>query len=203
MELFDALTERIRAEEINRLREEEMELMTTYEGYLKKMMDLFRVDEVSEWCNRLNGILGTLAKAAADQAQIEDGFKPLLDQDLGSAEIKEMSDRVEELIEGNAKLTEQEAVLTGEIADLEEELFQIVQELDGFKEWGGQSQDKEISALWEGRIRCKVCGNNKRDCVLSTCMHAMCRACADHSGNVCPMCGVKFGDDCVRPLIFQ
>jgi chromosome segregation ATPase len=201
-DLFDVVASSLRTEELSRVRQREQERISIYEDNLKKIVDLMKVDQISEWCRALTEVSTALAKTKAEQKAIEADFGPLLDDKLGAGELKEMSDRVEELLESNAKLVEQETELMGEIADLDEELFQVAEELESHKECP-VGDDPDVIAVWEKRIKCKVCGVNKRDCFLVTCRHAVCRKCVDGAKGGCPVCGVKFSADAVKPFFFN
>jgi hypothetical protein len=201
LELFRAVSDFCKAEEIVRLHQREIERMTTYHQHLTTVIDLMKADQIADWCAELTEVSGQIAAAIAEQKEIQAAFEPLLSDDLGRDEVARMNDDVEALMAVNARLVEEEAVLECQIVDAEEELFQVLQELECFKDVDEDDDEQELQA----RVICPVCRENERNCILAGCGHPVCRQCiaAAKEAGKCPVCSAQFGEADVRPFILQ
>jgi predicted nuclease with TOPRIM domain len=138
--------------------------MAVYHTHLRKIIDLMRVDQIQDWCNQLMDVSRVLAEAVAEQQEIQAKFEPLLDDELGREEISRLEEEIEELIVMNSKLLEDEAVLQCQVADAEEELFQVMQELAAYEE----------PVDPDDMVTCPVCKEKPRNCLLVGCGHPVC-----------------------------
>jgi hypothetical protein len=194
-ELFRMAASLSKSEEISRLQQQEFEQMTVYHDHLQRIIELMKVEQIQDWCEQLIEVSRVLAEAIAEQQEIQAKFEPLLDEQLGNEEIAELEREIEELIITNSQLLEDEAVLQCQVADAEEELFRLTQEVVPYK---------DINEL-DDMIICPVCNVNFRNCFLMTCGHPICRGCMEAAKATyeCPICNTPFKEDSVRPFILE
>jgi hypothetical protein len=125
--------------------------------------------------------------------EVETQFSALLSDQLGPEEMKKITDDVEELLSTNTRLIEDEATLDYELADAQEELFQVLQEIDD------EDDEEELQAM----LICPLCAANERDAMIVTCGHVMCMGCTQVHAGRCPICERPFERGDVKPFFFQ
>jgi len=71
---------------------------------------------------------------------------------------------------------------------------------------GDTMVDDDLDSLYRERLKCSVCSERDRQCVLKRCAHTFCEQCINkclHSRNrKCPKCHAPFGDaDIIRFIL--
>ena len=195
-DLFFLVAEYYKDEELARMNKNEVDDIVEYHENLQTIIEAMNVANVSAWCEQLQTVSDALARAISEQKEIEAQIKPLMEASFGVKEVAKLKQDLDAIIERNAKLAEQEGVLQSEATDLEEELFQIVQELNVYHE---ETDDGEDIVL------CPCCHKNDRDCIITSCCHPICKSCAEASkeDHKCPVCEKEFTDDCIKPFYWQ
>lgn len=200
---FAVIVESFKNTEVVKLEAREIEDLEKYREDLKTMIDLMDVDHIFGWCSELEEVSMTLASSVNSQKRdVEVLFEQLLREDMGADEVAKMTEEIETMATRSAILVEREATCRSELVAAEEELFQVTQELDGFKESGF---DKKEAREYGSMIWCPICKNGRRDCILTTCFHPICGRCVDASRetHTCPICSNPFTDESVKPFFMQ
>ena len=63
--------------------------------------------------------------------------------------------------------------------------------------------DEESMKRFKQMVICPICSQNRRDSILTSCGHPICRACLQKSEGVCPICSVPFTEDNIKPFFMQ
>lgn len=194
-ELFTLVWGECTDEEIVRVNELEVRDTAEYHENLQTIIDMMKVDEITAWCDELQTVSECLARAVSDQKEIEKQVMPLLEESFGVKEVAKLKQDLENVIDMNAQLAEQEVALKAQTADLVEELFQVSQELGAYEE----EEDGEDIAM------CPVCQTNERNCIVTPCLHPICKSCAEASreSHKCPVCQQEYPDDGIKPFYLQ
>ena len=87
-----------------------------------------------------------------------------------------------------------------------ENLFAVIQELVVNQQSSAaihsEIEKKQIKKL-QKLILCPCCHKNKRDCLLTPCMHPICKQCMKNAKGSCPLCKTSFTQKDVKPFYFQ
>ena len=69
----------------------------------------------------------------------------------------------------------------------------------------GTMVDEDLGSLYRARVKCSVCGERDRSCVLKRCGHTFCEQCItkclQNRNRKCPTCHTAFGDTDVVKLV--
>jgi len=71
---------------------------------------------------------------------------------------------------------------------------------------GDTTVDDDLGSLYRQRVKCSVCGERDRECVLKRCSHTFCEQCiakcVQNRNRKCPKCHASFGEaDIVRFIL--
>ena len=75
----------------------------------------------------------------------------------------------------------------------------------GSADTDGTMVDEDLGSLYRARVKCSVCGERDRSCVLKRCGHTFCEQCItkclQNRNRKCPTCHTAFGDTDVVKLV--
>jgi E3 ubiquitin-protein ligase BRE1 len=68
-------------------------------------------------------------------------------------------------------------------------------------------EDNEMLQMSLGMLRCSLCSDRFKDCVISKCFHLFCKVCLDkilrkERNSKCPSCSEKFTSDDIKQVYF-
>lgn len=119
-------------------------------------------------------------------------------------QLEESSQRLEQVQLDLAKQNKSNAALERENRDLREQTVALKRKQRSDVGHGDiEGLEAELSLL-KARLRCSVCSHRDQNVIITKCCHTFCRECINENLKVrlrkCPGCGVKFGEDDVKPI---
>jgi len=206
--LFKLIAENKKADEESLLQRDEMLQLSKYEKSIHDAFESLHLDDMAKWCEDLSSIMKNLNGCIDEQKNIEEELKEFFTKDEETDSIEEKKKEIEELSKmnyqmsmaiGNAKLDLENAI---------EDLFRVQQEVEKYKNYVPECIDKKNSPLQAKKhinmAICPICNKARRDTILSTCCHVMCRSCLDMNHDLlCPICQKPYSPDNIKPFYLQ
>jgi len=199
-----------KCEEQVRLCNREIEQLNKFEKLLQEFNDLIKLSEANTWVSELESIKSSFDEIDKQTNELQSLISPLIEREDSvngyCYEIDDMQKRIDELTQERNSLDQQEEQLEIEFSDVSEELFSIIQELEVLQKTSVDSrsmmQEKKIQK-YQTYVLCPICKQQRRDVILAKCLHPICRQCAEKAGKKCPVCGVSFSSEDIRPFYMQ
>ena len=208
-----------KAEIEEKLHNEELEQLRTYEENLKNVLDMLKFKEMGEWCDKLSEIGAGFANAAVSQNNIIKDMHNLLglNNEPGrngrfdnastlESKIAAKKKEIEELSFTNYTLTNEISKMKLELNEIIDEQYRLEHDLQISDEWLPDYIDKnnpEQIKKYKEKILCPVCKANRRNTILTSCGHPICRSCVDKANYKCPICSKHFDNINVKPFFLQ
>jgi hypothetical protein len=204
---FGSQITRERAEEEVRMQQTELELLTKYEAGLKGALDSLKIDEMSTWCDELGEIGAAFSQLAQAQQKIVDELQKCTAGEGREGQTEAKRKEIEDLSALNYRMCADVARAQLELDAVKEDEFRAKQTLEQYRQWLPSSinpENEQQVQEYRRKITCPICRANRRDSILTSCCHVMCRTCIDRSvSRKCPICGMPFTEAQIRPFFFQ
>lgn len=187
----------------------ELTQLTSYEKYLTELSDLLKVRDIENWNQNLALVTTAFSELQEESTALAEAVTPLIEvkSDTESdAELEAMENKVNELLEERIRLSKELTDIALDNAHATEELYNTVTKFTVLESDSAncrsESEEKQILKLQE-KILCPICHKNRRNCLITTCMHPICKNCMAEAGGQCPICGESFDDEDVKMFWFQ
>ena len=210
--IYKAASDNYKAEELVRQNQRKVEQLTRYEKYLNEMQDLLKVNEIKAWAAKIDEVADSLETLQHESERLDELMKPLIREDTEEEnaeyerEIEALEQRTQELIQERIRIENEIADAQLEHDTASEELFTVVQDLAAMQQASpacrSEVEEKQMLKL-QKYILCPCCKANRRNCLISTCMHPICKDCMKRANGVCPVCKTSFTKNDVKPFYFQ
>ena len=207
--IFNVVCEHLKNEETNRLFSREIEQLNKFENYLQEFNELLKVKDITLWSNEIDKISLILNEVDNDYLDLKNIIDSLINnfnENELEKEIELYQKEIDELFIENKNLDQEDYQLDLEISNSTEELFSTIQEIELLQKTSADEftliEEKKIQKF-QSYITCPICKINDRDCIISTCLHPICRSCLEKSGKKCPVCNNSFSNDDVKPFFLK
>ena len=204
--IFGVVLAQCKAEEDAKQQALELELLSKYEDSVRDVMSSIRLAEMEQWCNELGEIGSSFAEIADVQKKIMDELDKYAKVEDIEAKTAEKRKEIKALSEMNYRMCEAIGRAKLELEDMLDEQTRAQNTLELYSEWLPPYIDRDNEQQveeYKKMVTCPVCKSNRRDCILATCGHAICRPCAEKSKGICPICKAQFGETDVKPFFLQ
>ncbi|OHT12206.1 hypothetical protein TRFO_18114 [Tritrichomonas foetus] len=193
-----------KAEEEIRLHSKELDQISKYEEGLREVLDSLKFNEMGEWCDKLGEIGGAFAYAASNQRKILQDLQNFMNKNENiNDQIESKKKEIEELSAQNYSLCIELGKRKLELNSVLEEHFREEQELQSINDYVPNYIDKnntEEIDQYRKMVTCPICKANRRDSILTSCGHPICRSCVEKASGKCPICSCKFSDHNIKPF---
>lgn len=187
----------------------ELELLGKYDKFLSELTEVLKIRDIEKWNQNITLVSQAFSELQLESAALAIKIEPLLekiDENKFDEDVSKLEDEVNKLLDERVNLGKEltEAALNN--AHAIEDLYQSVTEFTILENEGpnckNEFEEKQIAKLQE-KILCPCCKKNRRNCLISTCMHTICKNCMNEAGGACPVCGEGFDEDDVKSFWFQ
>ena len=207
--IYNAVSDANRIAELNRQNTRKKEQLNAYAKNLTELENMLKVTDIQNWCKKIEEVNNQFIMLQNDSEKLNSLIQPLTDQQdeaAYDAEIDELDEKTQQLLQEKIQLEIEIADAKLEHDKAAEDLFSTIQDLVTMQQSSAnihsEVEEKQIKKM-EKLILCPVCHNNRRDCLLSTCMHPICKQCMKNAKGVCPICKTSFSQNDVKPFYFQ
>lgn len=204
--MFAVVLERCRAEEEAKIQETELQLLNKYEDGVRDVLNSLGMAEMQKWCDEL----GEIGSAFAEITEIQKRAMSELEQYTRVEGVEEKTaekrKEIKELSEMNYRMCAAIGRARLELEDVLDEQTRAQNTLDLYNDWLPPYIDRENEQQveeYKRMVTCPSCKAARRDCILATCGHAICRPCAEKARGACPICRTPFGEADVKPFFLQ
>ena len=207
--LFELVAENCKAEIEDELHEKEIRHLKEYERNLKHIVESI-IPQVKDWCDELHIVLSKLKESRIQQVELlEKQMKKLSCIDETEQKSEDLRNEINRLSQENYQLCQEVGQSKLQLDAAIEEQFRAQQEMELYKDWLpdfiDRNDDRQIQQ-YNAMITCPICGINRRDCILSSCGHPLCRSCVDQEKlqeKKCPQCKKPFTEADIKPFFLQ
>ena len=207
--IYSAISDLSKAVELNRQNTRKAEQLNAYAKNLSELENMLKLPEIHGWCKTIGDATAQFAKLQQDNEKLSALVRPLVEdegEEQFEKEIDELEEKTQRLIEERIQLEHEIADAAVEHDTMSEKLFAAVQDLVAMQHDSArvrsEMEERQMMKL-QKLILCPVCKDNRRECLLTTCMHPICKECMRNAKGSCPVCKTSFTQKDVKPFYFQ
>lgn len=207
--ILNLVMDHCKPEKEDELHRNELSLLTQYEDEISKVFESLQFDEMGKWREEFGRNVASFTNAASKQEMIIKELSKLTKTKTLQEEIKQKSKKIEELSAENAQLCleiQKAKMSLNEVImkrlKAENEMRQKLKD-DSWLPPFVDRNNPEMVQKYKEMVICPICKANKRDSILSSCGHPVCKACIDKSQGKCPICSVPFIENNIKPFHIQ
>ncbi|KAK8888826.1 hypothetical protein M9Y10_033566 [Tritrichomonas musculus] len=192
-----------------KLHKDEYRLLEPYKEGLEEVLKSLKFNEMLKWCDKLGGIGQLFYEASKEQQKIIEKLQSIISNKEAEKVISAKKVEIENLSLENHELCnqlEREKLKLDEVIQqrvvVQEKIKEKLENDDWIPEYIDKNDQQQVNKFKE-MVICPICHQNRRDSILTTCGHPLCRACIQKAGDKCPICSKKFTEDNIRPFFLQ